>query len=88
MEILIFGALVLVGFVCGYFFQTGVLIVLSIIFLGIGILWMRKAREVESVLAVLYFVFVVIADIAKWVTWYIVHDKTFVQEFIKNYILR
>ncbi|EKE25105.1 MAG: hypothetical protein ACD_5C00293G0004 [uncultured bacterium] len=88
MQVLIFGVLILVGFVCGYFFQTTVLIFLSILFLGIGILWMRKAQEVESAIAMVYLVLIVIADVAKWVTWYMVHDQTFVQEFLANHVLR
>ncbi|HPN54576.1 MAG TPA: hypothetical protein PLB52_01445 [Candidatus Moranbacteria bacterium] len=88
LQILIFGGLVLVGFLCGYFFQTTVLIVLSAIFIGIGIIWMKKAQEIEGAFALFYFVCVIIVDVAKWVTWYFINDKKFIQEFFKQYVLR
>jgi len=88
MSILIYGGLILSGFVLGYFFQTGVLIILSVIIIIIAILWLSKAQEIETLLAMGFAACGGVSILAMWVTWYFVNDKTFVQDFFKHYILK
>ena len=88
MPVLIYGGLILLGFVLGYFFQTGVLIVVSVIIIVLAVSWLHKAREMETLMAMAFAVCGGVSVLAMWVTWYLVNDKTFVQEFFRHFILR
>lgn len=88
MQIFIYAGLLLAGFVLGYFFQTGVLITLSVIIIIGAVLWFSKAQELETLFAMAFCIGGGIIILAIWVTWYFVNDKNLIQEFFKHYILR
>ena len=88
MQIFIYAGLLLTGFVLGYFFQTGVLITLSAIFIILAVLWLSKAQELEALFALSFAIGGGIALLTMWVTWYFVNDQNVIQEFFKHYILR
>lgn len=88
MSILIYGGLILLGFVLGYFFQTGILITISAVVAIVVIWWLYRAREIKVLAAMLAAVFGGVSILAMWATWYFVNDKVFVQDFLRHHILR
>jgi hypothetical protein len=88
MQILVIGGAILLGFVLGYFLQTGVLILLSVIIIMLAVLWLLKVQEIEIVLAIIFSYVGGISIVAMWVTWYFINDKTFIQDFFRYYVLR
>lgn len=88
MELLVGLGLIMLGFLLGYFFKTAVLLIISVIFIGIGVVFLKKSREIETLIAMIFMACVVISSLAMWITWYFVNDKTFVRDFLNQYIFR
>jgi hypothetical protein len=88
MQIIIVLVLALVGFVCGYFLQTNIVVGLSVISIGFTSLWLKKAQEMEGLVAMIFFACAIVANGVMWITWYLANDKVFIQEFVTHHILK
>ncbi|MBI2064818.1 MAG: hypothetical protein HYT62_02050 [Candidatus Yanofskybacteria bacterium] len=92
MTVLLYGVLILVGFVLGYFFQTLVLVLLTIICLVASAYMAMTYREMEALITMIFVRCAIVVNIAMWVTHYIVTanltNPSWLQNFIKTYILR
>lgn len=88
MGLFLNGVLILVGFVLGYFFQTPVLIVFSVVCIVVGIYMMVTLREMATLITAIFVGCAVVANIAMWMTHYMVSDQFWLQNFFKTYILR
>ncbi|NTW26777.1 MAG: hypothetical protein HGA36_00405 [Candidatus Moranbacteria bacterium] len=88
MEVIIWPVLIVLGFVFGYFLQTTILVMLTVIFIIAGTLMMANAREIEHLIAMLFVACFITASAIMWVTWYFVNKQTFMQDFFTHYIFR
>lgn len=82
------GTMILLGFVSGYFFQTQVLVALSIICLVAGVYMISTLKEMASLIAMIFIACAAIANVTMWITHYLVTDQSWLQVFFKTHILR
>ena len=88
MGILVPLGFILLGFIFGYFLQPIISIVLSLMSIWLAKKWLGKAREAERALALGFMIWVILMNVSMLITWYILNNKMFVQDFFRNYILR
>ncbi len=88
MPVILFGILILIGFVAGYFFKVYVLIALSALCVIVAIWCIATMREIEKLFTVIFIVGAVIANVAMWVTYYNVTTQTFLGDLMHIYVLR
>ncbi|MEK7151693.1 MAG: hypothetical protein AAB784_03215 [Patescibacteria group bacterium] len=88
MALVMDGFLILVGFVLGYFFQVPVLLGFTILCVIIVIYMAMTFREMETLITLAFISCAVIANAVMWVTYYFSTEQSWLQTFIKTYILR
>jgi hypothetical protein len=81
-------AMILSGFVAGYFLATPVLIVITAVAIVVGIgLWVTS-EELAILYALAYVACAIIALTCMWTTHYSVTQQTWIGDFVKHYVLR
>ncbi len=79
--------MLLLGFVAGYFFTTGVVIALTIIAISIAVYLFIVCKEMAAMIAMIYTSFMVVGVIVMWVTHLLASDQPWLDNFLKH-ILR
>jgi len=77
------------GLAAGYYLQWPVLLVLTVLIVALMIFVRKqKLQELESIIEMLVFVFGITWIAIGWITYYMVSDQRWIQDFFNNVILR
>lgn len=88
MVSVLYGALILAGFVLGYFFQAPVLAIFTSACVIVGIYMAMTLREMATLMTLVFIACAIVANTVMWITYYLVTNQSWLQIFFKTYILR
>lgn len=86
--IIVCGVAIIAGLVCGRYLTSTFLVILTVIYVTVTLYSFATAREIEVMIALIYAILGGIGVLAAWITYYTSTGQTWIQDFMRKYVLR